>query len=245
MRWIYISPHFDDAVLSCGGLIWEQTRKGIPVEIWTICAGDAPPGPFSSLAKDCHQQWGIKSADDLIAARRIENLDAAVLSGAETVNFSIPDCIYRRSSTSESLYPTDVFVPIHRDDKDLDLEVADALISELRPDDVIVSPLAIGGHVDHVLTRFAAEHLDRPIQYYADIPYLINNPEMLVPATKGQGETLYPISENGLTIWQESIAAYATQIPMLFDTREKMQAAIRGYWENQRAIRLWNAILDN
>jgi len=41
MRWIYISPHFDDAVLSCGGLIWEQTHKGITVEIWTVCAGDA------------------------------------------------------------------------------------------------------------------------------------------------------------------------------------------------------------
>ena len=28
MRWIYLSPHFDDAVLSCGGLIWEQTHSG-------------------------------------------------------------------------------------------------------------------------------------------------------------------------------------------------------------------------
>jgi len=43
-------PHFDDAVLSCGGLIWEQTQKGIPVEIWTVCAGDAPPGSPSMLA---------------------------------------------------------------------------------------------------------------------------------------------------------------------------------------------------
>ena len=62
MRWIYISPHFDDAVLSCGGLIFEQARQGIPVEIWTICAGDAPPGPLSQLAQDCHVQWGTQTA---------------------------------------------------------------------------------------------------------------------------------------------------------------------------------------
>ena len=29
MRWIYLSPHLDDAVLSCGGLIFEQSRQGL------------------------------------------------------------------------------------------------------------------------------------------------------------------------------------------------------------------------
>ncbi|MDP2994082.1 MAG: PIG-L family deacetylase [Anaerolineales bacterium] len=241
MRWIYVSPHFDDPVLSCGGLIWEQTQKGIPVEIWTVCAGDAPPGPLSLLAMVCHQQWGIESAEDVVAARRIENQEAAALVGAETVNFSIPDCIYRRSPTGELLYPEDVFVPIHTIEKNLDADIAAALTSELQPDDMIVSPLAIGGHLDHVLTRLAAEHLDRPLWYYADIPYIINHPEMLVPATKGLKETLYPISEKELGGWQSGIAAYATQILMLFETGEKMQEAIRVYWENQRGIRLWCA----
>jgi LmbE family N-acetylglucosaminyl deacetylase len=241
MRWIYVSPHFDDAVLSCGGLIWEQTQKGIPVEIWTVCAGDAPPGPLSLLAMACHQQWGIEPAEDVVAARRLENQEAAALVGVETVNFSIPDCIYRRPPIGELLYPEDVFVPIHTIEKNLDADIAAALTSELQPDNMIVSPLAIGGHLDHVLTRLAAEHLDRPIWYYADIPYLINHPEMLVPATKGLKETLYPISEKGLGVWQSGIAAYATQILMLFETREKMQEAIRVYWENQRGIRLWCA----
>ncbi len=241
MRWIYISPHFDDAVLSCGGLIWKQTQKGIPVEIWTVCAGDAPPGPLSVLAMDCHQQWGIESAEGVVAARRIENQEAAALVGAETVNFSIPDCIYRHSPTGELLYPEDVFAPIHTFEKNLDAGIAATLTSELEPDDKVISPLAIGGHLDHVLTRLAAEHLDRPVWYYADIPYLINHPELLVPATKGLKETLYPISEKGLRIWQSGIAAYATQILMLFETGEKMQEAIHAYWENLRGVRLWRA----
>ena len=243
MRWIYLSPHFDDAVLSCGGLIWKQTQKGIPVEIWTICAGDAPHGPLSLVALECHQQWGIDSAEDVVAARRIENQEAAALVGAETVNLSIPDCIYRRSPTGELLYPEDVFVPIHINEKSLNADIAAVLTSELQPDDMIASPLAIGGHLDHALTRLAAEHLDRPIWYYADIPYLIEHPEMLAPATNGLKETLYPISEKGLRTWQKGIATYATQILMLFESGEKMREAIRAYWENQRGICLWCAAI--
>ncbi len=64
---------------------------------------------------------------------------------------------------------------------------------------------------------------------------------MLVPATKGLQDTLYPISEKGLEVWQSGIAAYATQILMLFETREKMREAIRVYQENQRGVRLWHA----
>jgi LmbE family N-acetylglucosaminyl deacetylase len=239
MRWIFISPHFDDAVLSCGGLIWDQTQKGISVEIWTVCAGDAPPGPLSLLAMVCHRQWGIETSEEVVAVRRIENQEAAAMVGAETVNIGIPDCIYRRSPTGELLYPEDVLVPIHTTEKNLDADIATALTSELQPDDMIVSPLAIGCHLDHVLTRHATEHLDRSIWYYADIPYLFNFPEMLVPATMGLKETLYPISEKGLEVWQRGIAAYTSQILMLFETGEKMQEAIRVYWENQRGIQLW------
>jgi LmbE family N-acetylglucosaminyl deacetylase len=239
MRWIFLSPHFDDAVLSCGGLIWKQTQKGVPVEIWTICAGDAPPGPLSRLARDCHLQWGIESAKGLVAARRAENNVAASLVGAEIVDFSIPDCIYRRSLTGEALYPEEVFVPIHPSELDLDADIAAALTSELLPGDRIVSPLAIGGHPDHTLTRTAAELLNLPILYYADLPYLINHPESLVPATTGLEDTIHPISKRGLSIWQKSIAAYTSQIRLLFETQEKMEAAIHRYWEIQRGICLW------
>ncbi len=241
MRWIYISPHFDDAVLSCGGLIWDQAQKGIPVEIWTICAGDAPSGPLSPLALDCHRQWGLASADEVVAARRLENQEAAAQVGAETVNFSIPDCIYRRSPTGELLYPEDVFVPVHPSEKELDADIAAALVTELQPDDRLVSPLAIGSHLDHGLARRAAERLGRPLWYYADIPYHFNHPESLALLTSGMQAALHPLPEKGLLAWQNGIAAYATQILMLFETTEKMQAAIRLYWESSHGLQLWQS----
>jgi LmbE family N-acetylglucosaminyl deacetylase len=112
MRWIYLSPHFDDAILSCGGLIWEQTQGGAHVEIWTVCAGDPAPGTLSPLAEECHHQWGIKSAQEVVKVRRIENQKAAKVVEADTLNFSFADCIYRRSPTGEWLYPVEVFVPL-------------------------------------------------------------------------------------------------------------------------------------
>ncbi len=240
MRQIYISPHFDDAVLSCGGLIWEQTQQGIPVEIWTICAGDAPLGQLSPLAQVCHHQWGMNTAREVVTARRIENEKAASLVGAETVNFSIPDCIYRCSPEGELLYPADVFVPINPLEKDLGMEISATLTSEILPGDVVSCPLTIGGHLDHVLARLAAERMDCSLWYYADIPYLFNHPELLPPATYGLQETLFPVSKTGLKIWQKGIACYATQIAMLFETKERMLAEIRSYWESQGGIRLWS-----
>jgi hypothetical protein len=51
MRWIYISPHLDDAALSAGGLIHEQTQAGLPVEIWTLMSGFPLVDEVSPLAQ--------------------------------------------------------------------------------------------------------------------------------------------------------------------------------------------------
>ncbi len=236
MRWIYISPHFDDAVLSCGGLIYEQAHQGIPVEIWTICAGDPPPGPLSPLAQVCHFQWGTQTAEETVALRREEDRAAAARVGAGALHFGFADCIYRRSPTGDLLYTEDVFAARHPLEAELDAEIATALEVELRPDDRLVCPLTIGNHVDHVLTREAAERLGRTLLYYTDIPYLLNHPEAQESATKGLRADLLSVSEDGLAAWQDGIAAYRSQILMLFETEDKMREAIRLYWASRHGF---------
>jgi LmbE family N-acetylglucosaminyl deacetylase len=242
MRWIYISPHFDDAVLSCGGLIYEQDRQGLPVEIWTICAGDPPPGPLSPLAQVCHFQWGTQTAEETVTLRREEDRAAAAILGAQTRHFGFTDCIYRRSPTGDLLYTEDIFVPPHPLEAELDVEVAAALKKVLHPDDLLVCPLTIGNHVDHVLMRKAVEQLGHSLRYYADIPYLLDHPEALEPATNGLRADLFPVSKDGLAAWQDGIAAYRSQIVMLFETEEKMQEAIRLYWVSRHGLGLWREV---
>jgi len=239
IRWIYLSPHFDDAILSCGGLIWEQNRRGIPVEIWTVCAGDAPPGPLSPLALRCHKGWGTDGAEETLALRRQEDRSAYRSVGAQVRHFSTPDCIYRRSPAGNPLYPEDIFAPLSPPESGLDEKIAAELDGELEADDMLICPLAIGGHPDHVLTRRAAERLARPLRYYADIPYLLDHPEAFEPATAGMKSELFPVSKRGLTAWKTGIAAYASQMAVLFDDTEKMRAAISTYWSGQQGILLW------
>ena len=44
---IYLAPHLDDAVLSCGGQIFERTARGENVLVVTVMAGDVVHAPSS------------------------------------------------------------------------------------------------------------------------------------------------------------------------------------------------------
>jgi LmbE family N-acetylglucosaminyl deacetylase len=239
MRWIYLSPHFDDAVLSCGGLIYEQTRQGIQAEIWTILAGDPPAGPLSEFARQNQALWGLSSGEETVAMRRAEDEDAANLVGAGQVHFDIPDCIYRRSPKGEYLYTETVITSPHPADGKLIKRIAMALRSELRKEDVLVCPLALGGHVDHVLVRQAAESLRWLLLYYADVPYVLNNPQILAPAITALISQLYPVSQTGLDIWLQGVAAYRSQLDSLYKGEGTLFDAIRSYWAAECGLRLW------
>jgi LmbE family N-acetylglucosaminyl deacetylase len=238
MRWIYISPHLDDAVLSAGGLIYEQTHAGNPVEIWTFLCGSPTETELSPFAQVLHHQWGMATAEEVVRGRREEDIKAVGLVGARAVHFDFFDCIYRRGKNGEWLY-SDVFIPPHADDAELAVRIAETISARLQPDDKLICQLAIGSHVDHVLVRRAAELLGRPLYYDVDIPYHFSFPDELTPKTAGMKETVHPVSEAGLASWQEAVGAYASQLGMLFETDEAMRAKIRQYWSENKGICLW------
>ncbi len=239
MRWIYISPHFDDAVLSCGGLIWEQTHSGLPVEIWTIMAGDPPLGDESALAQQMHADWQTSSAQETVLLRRIEDQNAARRVGASIRHFPFPDAIYRRSQTGTLYYPDGIFVAPNPREQNLVLEITRQLAEKLTQYDTIVCPLTIGRHVDHILTRKAMEMLGKPLWYYSDVPYILNHPEELSPLTADMAAKNFFISPQGLISWQESIAAHASQITSLFTDAQDMRQKIKEYAQSREGIILW------
>lgn len=240
MRWIYLSPHLDDAVLSAGGLIFEQTRSGIPVEIWTFMSGYPPAGEYSPFAKLLHFRWGFSSAEETIRARREEDRKAAAILGAQVVHFDFLDLIYRRSSSGEWLY-ADIDVPIHPEDADLPERIAGTISPRLQPDDVLVCQLAVGSHIDHLLVRQGAELLGRPLLYTIDIPYFFTKTEEFGPKSAGMRETIHPVTETGLKAWQEAVVEYKSQLAVLGDamcTPEKACETIRSYWARDKGVRL-------
>ncbi|MEZ0396644.1 MAG: PIG-L family deacetylase [Anaerolineales bacterium] len=239
MRWIYLSPHFDDAVLSCGGLIHAQAQQGLTVEIWTLFGGEPPAGPLSDFARQIHDLWGTGDGPQTVALRKEEDLAAAARLGAETVHFDFLDCIYRRAPDGAPLYSQSVFVAPHPLDAGLPERLAAALASELLAEDALVCPLALGGHVDHLLARAAVERLGRPLRYYADIPYLVNYPESLPAASAGLERECFPLTEADLRAWQEAAAAYASQIGSLLKVEASLAQVLQDYWREQGGLCLW------
>ena len=238
MRWIYISPHLDDAVLSAGGFIYEQTQAGKSVEIWTIICGFPPSGELTPFAEFLHQQWGFDSAEETVRMRRDEDREAARVVGAKSVHFDVPDCIYRRGPEGEPLY-LGIFVEPHESEAALIQQITDTIASRLEPDDQVICQLGVGGHVDHVIVRQAVERLERPLWYTADIPYMFRQPETFPPLVEGMRESTFSISEAGMKSWVEAILAYQSQLSMLFENPEKMEEEIRSYYAERNVFPIW------
>jgi LmbE family N-acetylglucosaminyl deacetylase len=194
MDWIYLSPHFDDAVFSCGGLLWEQAQAGDTVQIWTVCAGEPLPGEFSAFAQEHHIRW--ESGEQAVAQRKLEDQLACQRVGAAYHYMPVPDCIYRRAGEDYfrkkpgrkapfsaknpppggHLYSSleAILGPLRPEEEGLVQHVSAELGRRLPASSQVVCPLTLGGHADHRLTRQAAEALSAscwPRWYYAIVAH--------------------------------------------------------------------------
>lgn len=257
MTWIYLSPHLDDAALSCGGIIAQQTMNGMTVEIWTICAGDPPPGPFSPFAEELHARWQF--GREAVARRRQEDLLSCARLSAVPRHLPIPDCIYRQKGQNDLdlatpfqpapnaeemryLYPDQeaIFAALHPLDEELARQLARRLSQMLPPEAEMVCPLTLGGHVDHQLTRMAAEMLDCPLWYYADYPYAVQRPEELAALeASGWQAHHFPLSPAALEAWMQAVAAHQSQISTFWPDLDAMRAAIQAYHDLFQGGILW------
>ena len=235
MDWIYLSPHFDDVALSLGGLLWEQSQAGERVSVWTLCGGYPPTGGFSAFAEGLHARWG--TGPEAITTRREEDRVSCERMGAAHLHFEIPDCIYRRSpQTGEFLYASEeaLWVPVHPDEAPLVEEICRQMRARLPEGAQVVCPLTLGNHVDHRLTRAAAEKLGIPLKYYADYPYVLDVESPWAPANFEIAR--HALSPAALTAWEAAIAAHQSQISTFWPSLAEMRAAIRAFYDQMAGV---------
>ena len=123
---------------------------GDTVEIWTVCAGKPPPGKISPFALALQSRW--QTGRSAVEQRKQEDLTSCRLLGASSRYLKYPDCIYRRHpETGEFLYASEAALTatLHPDDHPTIAALQTELRHSLPPEAVLVSPLAIGTHVDH------------------------------------------------------------------------------------------------
>lgn len=244
MRWIFLSPHYDDAVFSCGGGIWELRQAGEEVEVWTICGGQPPPAAMSSpYVQELHRRWGF--GVEAVARRRAEDAEALSQLAVAGFSFSIPDCIYRLSRSNHPLYTSDesLFGELHPEESELIEELKEQILQRVSPQSQLICPLGVGNHVDHQLTRRAAERSGLPLWYYAEIPYIFRHPDWqekaLLPAFQARS---IPISRNGFESWIQAVSAYRSQLSTFWESLDHLRAAFYAHWQATSALQLWQPV---
>jgi len=238
----YISPHLDDAVFSCGGLIARQTARGDEVVVVTVCAGDPPVGELTPFAYELHRRWGGEGSP--MGLRRAEDLVACGRVGASVVHLALPDAIYRRSTQGEALYPDSASLfakPSPVESARID-EAAGALERAVPQESEVYLPLGIGGHVDHLLTRHAAERLIRPRWYYREVPYALRPAAVGTQAApEGATEASVALAEAEIEIWAAAAGEYHSQLPTFWPDYESLEADLRSFHDRFGGIPLLRA----
>lgn len=240
---LFLSPHLDDAVLSCPGYIQRLTQAGIRVVIATVFTeADA-------------------SAAALYRARRAEDRQAIRSLDATPLHLGFPDAPYR--STEYRDFREIIFgeAPEYRTTCELVAAAIGRLFSKFHPRTVL-APLAAGNHVDHRMTRdaaLAAVDADR-LLFYEDRPYAFVREQVRHVTGRSMAlktdrfwrryfEVAYVRSYLGDTSREEVISGWSRvpPFPEPYRLRRALRVALRrGEWlRATAAIRIYRTQIDD
>jgi LmbE family N-acetylglucosaminyl deacetylase len=227
---LFVSPHLDDAVLSCAALMRAIAGRSA-VTVVTLFSDAAPP-PHTRAARTFLRQCGASDADGLFIERRKEDVQVLDGLGVRHVHLGHPDALFRRRRDPwgvlrragrmlpelDHRYPTfrfDIALGrVSRGDGELLATVTDE-VADLRDGAVVFAPLGVGRHVDHLLARRLGERLGAVL--YADFPYTARDPAAEAVAAAGQTPWAWT---DDLAAKQPVIAGYRTQVDALFPDGE-------------------------
>lgn len=257
-RHIFLSPHLNDVVYSCGGTLGVQVSSGLRPLVMTIFAGIPSANTnLSPFALQQHRRWGADPAKEpgqIIKVRRQEDAAALDYLQVDYLHLDFLEAIYRGSP---AYYTSDEQIlggPIHSEDHILDRQLAEFLLGlqSRLPDAAWYAPLGIGRHIDHQLVCSAADRLlqsGAKVYFYEDFPYITHD-GALQTRTKELGSNFEPnfveISEY-LPVRQEAAAAYTSQINTNFSDKDALFRLIDRYSHNIRPVetvrleRYWTA----
>ncbi|WP_433292113.1 PIG-L deacetylase family protein [Pseudonocardia sp. CA-142604] len=229
--WLFLSPHLDDAVLSCGALIAEfAPRRPITVATMFTAAG---PAPHTLAAWSFMRQCAASDAATLFEDRRAEDRDVIREIGADPVHLGETDALYRRRSVPESVerlgarvpelvhrYPTFRFDiakgRVSRGDRTLIRQLR-ARVAELisqTASELVFCPVGVGRHVDHLITRAVGDVAGERTIYYSDFPY--NQVAQADQAFLTRRDLMPWTWDDGIGAKERLIRGYRTQADALF-----------------------------
>ncbi len=221
-----LSPHLDDAVFSCGGVLARLADAGWRVVMATVFTRSVVPAEGFALA--CQLDKGLAPDVDYMARRRAEDRAAADILGVTDIRWlDRLEAPHRGYAAAPEL-----FADIRANDlvwQDL-LPAFEALRTELLPD-LVLAPQGLGDHVDHRQVIRAALPVFAPdrIAFYRDTPYAIRNPDAVCRVTLPELTECSVDIAAGLDRKVAASGAYGTQIGFQFGGPAGVDAALRAF----------------
>ncbi len=206
MAAVILSPHLDDAVLSC----WHVLTQPGEVRVITVFAGV----PLALTAPAWWDRYtGAVDSGERVRERIEEDRSALALAGRTPVNLGFLDEQYR--DTEQAVAPlTDQIEPL------------------LPPRARIYAPAAFANHADHALVRAVALQLRDagfPVTLYADLPHatLHGWPAWVKGRRRATSRDL------AAAAWDHLLAGTGALVPTVHaldgDAHERKLAAVRMY----------------
>jgi LmbE family N-acetylglucosaminyl deacetylase len=247
-RAIFLSPHLDDAVLSATGLI-SALRERVSRLVVTIACGN----PTTSEGKASRVRRGhVPPAD-----RRREDRNAMRELECDYLHLGFADCVFRRSPlTGELIYknPRNKFSIAGPDDRAYVEELYLVLrrLCHQTGKVLVVAPLGIGFHVDHLIIAQVALRMVplAHLLFYEDVPYVFD-PEA------GKGDVDGPLSaleRLGCVPSQRLVVPYdvseklracnlyPSQIPILFPEHSLERCLTQRTYDGRPSEFFWRAV---
>lgn len=239
MRYIFISPHLDDVAFSLGGIVNNLVNNKIDTEIWTFFSGSPEDENLSDFAFSLHNRWNLTLNAPKI--RRLEDRKACKTLGAQYKQFNIPDCIYRKDKKGNPIVSKeeDLYQPIPESQQFLVNIISGLIKRKSTPDDIIVSPMAIGNHIDHRIIVAAIEKVSPfSLLFYEDYPYVVKSQSSPINFSR-LSPTHFELNAENIQAWHTSIAAYQSQISTFWLNTDRMREEIIEFAGRGGGKNLW------
>lgn len=222
-------------------------RHGVHVLVITVFNG-RPILPVSAAAARFHARCG-HTDDRAMDEREAEDDRALATVGAKTERLHLPEALYRQNPDGTAMYEADS--TIFTDDISTLANTLDAVANQIaerthsvRPD-LVLAPVGIGGHVDHLLVSAAARQLDCTVLHYEDVPYVLYNRCRDWRRVSGvRTAHLHHCSDQAWSAKISAITCYKSQLEVLWYSPGTWHKDLDAYavtiGTGQRAERLWS-----
>ena len=154
--YVFISPHFDDAIGSAGGVINRLVESGEECCVMTIM----------TVIPWYHPKYAY-----YVLHRQSENRNAAKALKCSVKNAPFLDVVYRKGMRKLMKQAKKKLFTVEVTEYNLIEKIRDYILMNTKSDDILIAPAGLGNHIDHRIVNIAVQDLDRRVYFYEEFYY--------------------------------------------------------------------------